>query len=34
VAGHTVAVKGLHIMSVEPHRLNLTSVISLADTCP
>ena len=34
VAGHTVAVKGLHIMSVEPHRLNLTSVISVADTCP
>ena len=31
--GHKVAVKGLYITSVDPHRLNLTSVISLADTC-
>ena len=31
--GHKVAVKGLHITSVDPHRLNVTSVISLADTC-
>lgn len=31
--GHKVAVKGLYITSVEPHRINLTSVISLADTC-
>ena len=31
--GHKVAVKGLHITSVDPHRLNLTSVISLANTC-
>ena len=33
VAGKKVAVKGLHITSVEPNRLNLTSVITLADTC-
>jgi len=33
VAGKKVAVKGLHITSVEPNRLNLTSVIPLADTC-
>lgn len=31
--GHKVAVKGLYITSVEPHRLNLTSVFSLTDTC-
>lgn len=31
--GHKVAVKGLYITSVEPHRLNLTSVFSLAATC-
>ena len=31
--GHKVAVKGLYITSVEPHRLNLTSALSLADTC-
>lgn len=31
--GHKVAVKGLHITTVEPHRVNLTSVFSLADTC-
>ena len=32
-AGHKVAVKGLYITGVEPHRINLTSVLSLADTC-
>ena len=31
--GHRVAVKGLYITSVEPHRLNLTSVFSVSDTC-
>lgn len=31
--GRKVAVKGLYITSVEPHRVNLTSVLSLADTC-
>ena len=31
--GTKVAVKGLHIQTVEPSRLNLTSVISLAGTC-
>ena len=31
--GHKVVVKGLYITSVEPHRINLTSVFSLADTC-
>ena len=31
--GRKVAVKGLHITSVEPHRINLTSLLSLADTC-
>ena len=31
--GHKIAVKGLYITSAEPHRLNLTSVLSLADTC-
>ena len=33
VEGHKVVVKGLHITSVDPPRLNLTSVIGLADTC-
>ena len=33
VAGKKVTVKGLHITSAEPNRLNLTSVIPLADTC-
>ena len=31
--GHKVAVKGLLIESTDPHRINLTSVISLADSC-
>ena len=31
--GRKVAVKGLHITSVEPHRINLTSLLSRADTC-
>lgn len=31
--GHKVAVKGLHITTAEPHRVNLTSLFSLAETC-
>lgn len=31
--GRKVVVKGLYITSVEPHRINLTSLFSLADTC-
>ena len=31
--GRRVAVKGLYITSVEPHRVNLTSAMSVADTC-
>lgn len=31
--GRKVAVKGLYITSVTPHRLNLTSAFSLTDTC-
>ena len=31
--GRKVAVKGLYITSVEPHRVNLTSAMSVADTC-
>ncbi len=33
VAGHRVAVKGLFIETTDPKRINLTSVISLADSC-
>lgn len=33
VAGHKVAVKGLFIEDADPKRLNLTSVISLAEAC-
>lgn len=32
-AGRRVAVKGLYITSVEPHRVNLTSAMSVADRC-
>ena len=32
-AGRRVAVKGLYITSVEPHRVNLTSAMAVADTC-
>ena len=32
-AGRKVAVKGLYITGVEPHRVNLTSLLSLADEC-
>ena len=32
-AGRKVAVKGLYITSVEPHRVNLTSAMAVADTC-
>ena len=31
--GRKVAVRGLYVTGAEPHRLNLTSVFSLADTC-
>ena len=31
--GRKVVVKGLYNTSVEPHRINLTSVLSLADRC-
>ncbi|MXY17554.1 MAG: hypothetical protein F4Y57_11305 [Acidobacteria bacterium] len=31
--GRKLAVKGLYITSVEPHRVNLTSAMALADTC-
>ena len=33
VAGHKVAVKGLFIEDDDPKRINLTSVISLAESC-
>jgi len=33
VAGHRVAVKGLFLEATDPKRINLTSVISLADSC-
>lgn len=33
VAGHKVAVKGLFIENADPKRLNLTSVVSLAEAC-
>ena len=33
VAGHRVAVKGLFLEATDPQRINLTSVISLADSC-
>ena len=32
-AGRKVAVKGLYITSVEPHRVNLTSAMSVAGAC-
>lgn len=32
-AGRKLAVKGLYITSVEPHRVNLTSAMAIADTC-
>ena len=32
-AGRKLAVKGLYITSVEPHRVNLTSAMVVADTC-
>ena len=31
--GRKLAVKGLYITSVEPHRINLTSAMPIADTC-
>ena len=31
--GRKVVVKGLYITTVDPHRINLTSLFSLADTC-
>ena len=31
--GRKLAVKGLYITSVEPHRVNLTSAMAIADTC-
>ena len=31
--GRKLAVKGLYITSVEPHRINLTSAMPVADTC-
>ena len=33
IVGHKVAVKGLFIEDVEPKRINLTSVISVAESC-
>ena len=33
VAGHKVTVKGLFIEDTEPQRINLTSVISLGESC-
>ncbi len=31
--GRKLAVKGLYVTSVEPHRVNLTSAMAIADTC-
>ena len=34
IAGHRIAIKGLLIADTDPRRINLTSVIDLAESCP